>query len=237
MFFIISLSLINLILWFVFLYKFKKLFTTEDIISSSKSELDKIISDVNRNVDRNVTVIDDAIARLRQLNAETEKKIKLLADLNAKTEALPEFKSRVSDSVRRTNPLGKSVEKAYARNRVSPHKRGVEPDTAVFITPAGETKAVQDAQQQTLFDEQGAVSQIKTTAEVMMTEGGASYAEIPVMSPKVYASETPVTVQADDLKSRILLLFDRGRSIEDIAAELSCSTTEVQFALTLENRL
>ena len=69
---------------------------------------------------------------------------------------------------------------------------------------------------------------------VTVTPDGASYAEIPVVTPDVFVREKPVPLSKTDLKSEMLALFDSGMSVEQIAQKLFCSTTEVQFALSVE---
>ena len=54
------------------------------------------------------------------------------------------------------------------------------------------------------------------------------------MTPDVFVREKPVPLSKIDLKSEMLALFDSGMSVEQIAQKLFCSTTEVQFALSVE---
>ena len=81
--------------------------------------------------------------------------------------------------------------------------------------------------QKSLFDDN---SPIETVANVTVNPDGTSYAGIPIVMPTVFATDTPVQLK-DDLKSRIVRLYEQGKSIDEIAAELSCSTTEVQFVI------
>ena len=59
-----TLIIINIVFWIVFLAKFKKIFSTEDILLAVRNELDKMIADVNRNTARDLNLID---AKLKDL--------------------------------------------------------------------------------------------------------------------------------------------------------------------------
>ncbi|MDE5898146.1 MAG: hypothetical protein K2H09_02615, partial [Treponemataceae bacterium] len=172
---------------------------------------------------------DDRIGRLNALVAEADRKIKLMDSLESKGAALSAFKTTVAGSVPKKS--GAAAGRAAAAYGIP--GRTVRPDDAVSLTKGGAGAVRQDAQN-TLFDDRAAPVGGRT--EVVMTESGASYAEIPVVAPKVYVSETPV-VPRTDLKSEILSLFDAGLSVDDVAARLSCSLTEVQLTLSLANRI
>ena len=76
LFLVIVLCLFNIAMWIVLIAKFKKLFSAEDVIKTAKSSLDRIIKDVDNNVYRNVTLINNSISKLQTINTEVEKKIK-----------------------------------------------------------------------------------------------------------------------------------------------------------------
>ena len=182
---------------------------------------------MNRNVSRNITVSENSINRLNELVSEADKRIKILSDMEKQGAALTELNNRVYEQT--------AAEKAYARNR-RVRIDEIKPDSSIVLTEKGGKGVKENSSQKSLFDQEN--YSVEKPAQVTVTDDGASYAEIPVVSPKVYRSETPLRVtRKDDLKTRILKLYDMGNSVEDIAAELSCSTTEVQFALVLENRI
>lgn len=55
----------NVCLWCAFFSKFKKIFSTDDIIASTREQMDYMISDFNRNAGRNIELIEDRIKQLR----------------------------------------------------------------------------------------------------------------------------------------------------------------------------
>ena len=236
-FFVIFICLFNIVMWIVFLKKFKSLFTSEDIIASTKEKMERIISDMNRNVDRDITLVNDAISRLSSARNDAEKAMKLLNDMEKQSAALSSLKERISEKTSRITPYSARVEKAYEKHKgvVSFDKKNPA-ESSVVITPKGEEEVKNTPVQNTLFEENS--EPLNTRAEVTVNADGASYAEIPVVVPEIYVPDTPVNASSkDDLKKRILNMYDMGYSPDDIVNELSCSMTEVQFVLTLENRI
>lgn len=225
-------------MWIVFLKKFKALFTADDILESTKEKMNRIISDMNRNVDRDITVVNDVISRLDSARNDAEKAMKLMSEMEKKSVALSEFKSKVSARTEKLSPYSAKVEKSYEKHkpRVSLDRKNVSDRQTVSITQEGERQIGKEPLQNTLFDERAAP--INTVAEVSVMEDGASYAEIPVVVPEVFVSDTPVVTHSkEDLKTRIIRMYDLGYSPDDIVHKLDCSMTEVQFVLTLENRI
>lgn len=236
--FLIFLCLFNILMWIVFLKKFKALFTADDILESTKEKMNRIISDMNRNVDRDITVVNDVISRLDSARNDAEKAMKLMSEMEKKSVALSEFKSKVSARTEKLSPYSAKVEKSYEKHksRVSLDRKNVSDRQTVSITQEGERQIGKEPLQNTLFDERAAP--INTVAEVSVMEDGASYAEIPVVVPEVFVSDTPVVTHSkEDLKTRIIRMYDLGYSPDDIVHQLDCSMTEVQFVLTLENRI
>ena len=68
---------LNLCLWVAFFIKFKKIFSTEDIIDSTRNELNRMIEDINRNADRNINLIQDKIKQLKIAVAEADRHVEL----------------------------------------------------------------------------------------------------------------------------------------------------------------
>ena len=218
-------------MWIVFLKNFKKLFTTEDIIESTKAEVNKILIDFNRNTERNITVYDNASAKLKALNAETEKKIKMLTEMEKSSLGASVLNAKVSQSVGRNNSVSRRVSEAYEKNKSKRNSPVAETETVV-LTLNGE-KAI--SEERTLFDEEPKNQKL----DITVLDDGSSYKEIPVVVPPVYVPEGPVikNVNKNDIKEKILQLFDEGFDPDLIATQLGCSTTEVQFALAMAGRI
>lgn len=228
-------------MWIVFLRHFKNLFSTEDIVSTTKDEINKILADLNHQTERNLSVYENTASRLKALNAETDKKIRLLMELENKIGTT----SKVSEKVngKSVSATKKTAITAYERNKAKHHP---DSEDTVVLTRSGERFSAQPLQT-TLFNEKSDYAQkndneeneISSNTEVIVNESGESYAEIPIVSPKVFVPEQPVDLgkSEDDLKTKILKLFDQGYSTETIVKELGCSATEVQFVLSIEGRI
>ena len=224
-FLVVILCITNILLWIVFLLKFKSLFSTEDIIEKTRSELNKLVMDINNNTDRNITVYNESSKNLKKIIAEAESKvnllenrIKLLNDEIQKNNLTNVLQTNISQKKKSTTKM-QSVANAYKNNEINSK-------SSFSLTDAGK-EITNNSIQKSLFDDN---SSIETVANVTVNPDGTSYAEIPIVMPTVFATDTPVQLK-DDLKTRIVKLYEQGKSIEEIAAELSCSTTEVQFVI------
>src|SRR5574344_1682616 len=195
------ICILNVIMWIVFANKFKKLFSTDDIIAKTRDELNHMIIDVNRNADRNITLIDEKIKELKSVTAEAERRIALGKAELAKTEK------------------AKVLEQSLAQE-----KKPKEVNRSA-LSATGRYKHEQE--QGDLFTSS---SLEKKKGDAAENEEKEALHEIPIVVPKVYLSENPVVPQKD-FNTLVKEKYDQGKSVEDIAAELGRSTQEVKFAL------
>lgn len=71
---IVTMCLINLVLWLVFFLKFKSLFSTEDVIRKTREQISQLMSEVNRTTLENINIIDFKIEELNQAVENAGKK-------------------------------------------------------------------------------------------------------------------------------------------------------------------
>ena len=227
---IVFFTILNIVSWFIFLKRFKKLFTTDNIIEETKNEYNKLVTDFNKNTETNITILDDRIKTLRAMIVEADKKIKLLNDIEKKGIAVSELHNAINGTITSSQ---KKVTDAYTRAKNS--RKEINPDSSFSVTEKGEKESAQD--QKMLFDENYTDSAlIDTKTKMNVTERGDAWSEIPVVVPDVFVPEVPV-VHKKDTKTQIVMMYDSGMGIEEIASELKLTDTEVQFALSLENRI
>src|SRR5574344_2197582 len=204
------LCLLNIILWIIFAAKFKKLFSTDDIIEKTRDELNHMIADVNRNADRNITLIEEKIKELKSVTAEAERRLAL----------------ERSEEEKRMKVNALSLE----ATQVTEEKKSVSRiETAKTMRPSRRTASNVDA----YVNEQAQGDLFTTTGkknEPPAEENTDFIQKIPVIVPKVYLSDNPVTPKKD-FNTIVKEKYDQGESVEDIAAELNRSTQEVKFAL------
>ena len=227
---IVFFCIFNIVAWIVFLKKFKKLFTTDNIIEETKSEYNKLVADFNKNTEMNITILDERIRTLRAMTVEADKKIKLLNDIEKKGFAVSELQNAING---KSTPVQRKISDAYSKSK-SPRK-DIASDASFEVTQKGVKETQQD--QKTLFDEENdSVNTLDTKAKINVNEKGDAWTEVPVVVPEVYVPEVPV-LHKKDKKSQIVAMFDAGMSVEEIAAELKLTDTEVQFALSMEDRI
>ena len=233
----IFLSLVCIILMIIILIRFKKLFSTDAIIDKTKAQMNRVIMDVNNNANRDLELLNESSRRLRALLNEADKKMEsfreasqLLRNLIAEAEKKSgSGAGKIVYVESAKEPVQKTPE-VKPKVKTNPY---VDPDASYRVRtmppPAGT--------QQSLFDENEADEEPKTILkdETLVTPEGAAYKEVPLIITKVYddkeASAEPKNNRT--LKENVERLFHQGMQIDDIAAELSCSTSEVQFIIDM----
>lgn len=226
----IILSCISIVLMLIILVRFKKLFSTDSIIDTTKNKMNQIIIDVNNNTKRDLELINEATRRTSEFMNEANKKMKefheatqRLREMIAEAEKLGAKKSnRVvyveNDKLGGIKPVGQ-IKQSFSKSYINP-------DDSFSVT-----KKIDENGQQSLF-EQEETSVLKD--ETKVTKDGAAYKEVPLIITKVY-DEKMIDKQKSPsfLNTKIEKLFNSGMQIEDIASELSCSISEVQFIIDM----
>lgn len=217
-FFVISVLTLNIILWIVLLIRFKKLFSTDQIIENTRETINKFIKDV-----------DSATARNTYLTKEMQKRLeKLLEDADARMEMFKEAANRLRDMIAQADRINKG--KNYTLNPELT-KPKVDPEAAYELNIKSEQGSLFD---QTDTTEPKTKSIQKNVTNV--TEDGAAYREIPLIITKVFDEEPRKMTQEEikkNLEHLVRKLFDEGNTVEQIAQKLNCSITEIQFIIDM----
>lgn len=225
MVFIVSaLCIVNLILWVVFLSKFKKLFTADDVISSYRQELNRLLTDIDRHTARDVATIEDVSKELKAVVAEADRHVAV-----AKAELERQEKSKTFQQKLAAKPQGSARQTMAQRAADSYLRTAPQGDAAFAVTGEGRRQL---AEQGTLFDDAPTQSSGFPSTTFTMEQSGASYASVPVLTPQVSFVDEPVQAKKA-FGERVKELTLRGESIDNIARILECSTTEVQFVLDM----
>lgn len=107
-FIIVSLTVVNLILWLIFLIKFKSLFTTDDIIEKTRKEYDQLLTDVNRTALQNIDLIQMKIDELQSIIDVADRRLSTIHNeelfINQKTEFRNETRAKKAYSKKVTKP-------------------------------------------------------------------------------------------------------------------------------------
>ena len=217
-FIVVALCIVNLILWVVFLSKFKKLFTAEDVIGSYKQELNRLLSDIDRHTARDVATIESASKELKAMIADADRHIAV-----AKTELERQEKTKTFQS-KLTAKAQSGAKQTMAQRAAGSYLRTASQGNDAFsVTNAGRQQL---AEQGTLFDDVPPQASSLPPTTFTVEQSGASYASVPVITPSVSFVDDPVHAKRA-FGDRVKELSLRGESV------LECSTTEVQFVLDM----
>lgn len=213
-FILASITLINLALWVVFFIKFKSLFSTDDVVSDTRSQINSLLTDIQHQTGICIDIIDERIKQLKQVSAEADRHVALLKSEIQKASEASVLENSIQNAVQSTakkpRSHGKTVEQKYKKNQIPEIN---ENDTyAVNDLFSGQEDAVQ--------------------SDFTVTSDGASYGQIPVVAPKVVMADKQIK-RKKDFNTQVLELFDQGLSVDEIASRFSRSTTEVQLILDL----
>lgn len=229
----IFLSLLNLVFLLVLLIRFKKLFSTEKILEKTKAYMDKMVANINSTAHMDMELINDSTKRIReQLKA---------ADIQM--DRFNEASDRLRQMIAETDKITKNNQKSviYQTNK------NVENIPSVAHSKSAAQKAYQkinpDAaykvnkmpyEQKSLFDEEPESKSILTD-ETLVTKDGAAIKEVPLIITKVYDDEITNNdkMEEKNLNEKVKMLYDAGHEAKEIATELSCSITEVQFIIDM----
>ena len=232
------ISLVSLILMIVILVRFKKLFTTDSIIEKTKSQMNRVIIDVNNHANRDLELLNESTRRIKALLNDADKKMESFREASELlrgtiAEAEKTGAGRSGKIVYVENERLSEIKPVGQKSKKNPY---IDPDAAYSI------KRDSPGQQRSLFDEAEEESILKD--ETVVTPDGAAYKEVPLIITKVYddkaasagtaAGQSQSSAsQTKSLKDKVERLFKQGMQIDDIAAELSCSTSEVQFIIDM----
>ena len=206
---VISLCIVNIILWGVFLFNFKKLFSTDKIIEKTADKMNHMVSDIDNTTQRDVYLLNEktkklqsmldeaeiqmdmfkaATQRLREMIAESEKISKknpkvspLYQDIPVVTEKKP---AEVKGKSQAAKNAGKYLHNANTTTNLAAEKK----ENKSQISPDDVFEVIK-SQEQNLFDDTDSAI-ISTDTPMNVTEDGAAFKEVPLIITKVY-QETP----------------------------------------------
>lgn len=232
-FFVISILIINLVLWIVLIFKFKKLFSTDKILSSTNEEVTKMIERLNKVTSRNIDLIEAKLKELKVVSAEADRHIAIAKKELEKQTQENQFQKIISEasvianssaSEKREIPNSKRVANEYTRI-----SDGFKSEESISLTEKGKMAA---STQGELFGEEKFVESSVGT-KFTMDNTGASVASIAKLAPNVTIVDDLV-VPKKSVNQKIIELNNSGYPVEYIAKTLNITTSEVQFALDMD---
>ena len=246
----IILSLITIILLCVFLIRFKKIFSTDKVIEKTRSYIEKMIKDINAQSTRDLDLVKESSNRLKALLNETEHKMEQFR------EAAALLQNAIAEAEKINKLSGANL--LYQENK---NLEGIKPirkpssRRAALREEAAESKIAPDSryevskpQQKSLFDTDDEIEKSNAALSSLLSDettvmpDGAAYKHVPLIITKVLDEEPPVPnenlkiikTNKKDFSEQVRDLFNKGMNVEQIAEELSCSITEVQFVIDMD---
>lgn len=212
----ITLSLINVCLLFVFLFKFKSLFTTDDIVEKTKQKINQIVGDVNQNAQRDIDLINHCQRQMRTLLKESEEKMQefqqatnLLRDMLAEID-----RQGVNKNIQYTQKTN-TIYNNSLTNQYTNVKSNVQND---FFSKS---------------------SDVYTTKNDVYTrplhKPNIKSVENRNEQPDLFSQQIDQkpNKKVSNLNQKVEMLYNQGYTVEQIASELSCSVTEVQLIIDM----
>lgn len=234
---------LNITLWAALFIKFKKIFSTDDIINSTRDEMNRMIIDINRNAGRNIEVIEDKIKQLKVVVAEADRHVELARREIELQKASFSYQQKIDSAIQakknaQTSGSGASGRAAQQYLRTQNISAGLQSSNAYELTDEGTRHArSSQANQGDLFEQADAEDSRRIVSDTGTTftveSDGSSYASVPVIGGNVTYADDPIHPQKK-FGQLVRDLNMAGHSVEEIARELDSSITEVQLVLDMD---
>lgn len=211
---LILITLVNLALWLIFFIRFKKTFSPHVLLSDLKAEVDKLLIEINRTADQDITLVDSRIRDLKALIEEADHRLLLLE----RTENSRHRERRIMEK------LAPSAVSENARLR----DKKADTDSAVQLSIDFESYRVPHSE----ADEPTNLSSLENVSSSDKTAPLRQASDEPQI---VYSADA---VNADSrqnvpLKDRVVRMYAEGFSADIICERLKLSLTEVQLIIDL----
>lgn len=222
----IFLNLLTISILVILLIRFKKLFSTQHILEKTQNYMNKMITDLNNQANRDLDLINASKTGLQDLLRKSENQME---KFNQATDRLRNMIAEAEKTASGSKPViyqtNKYVENIPAiKNKKKTNDKPLPDPNAAYAVKK---------QQNSLFDEDESPSIIKD--ETIVTPEGAALKEVPLIITKIY-DDTKIATPEQKQKSlsqKVQMLHDAGHGVEEIANELSCSITEVQLIIDM----
>lgn len=226
------MTILNLILWVIFIIRFKKLFSTDSIIEKTKNQMNKIIKDIDAATERDVFLSKEAAARIQNVISDAEQKMEIFNQAS----------QRLRDMIAEADKINKNSNKKSIYKdlgsipKVETKSYNTTSNINAYLKNKSETlSSTQDlvqkeksnvSVQKDLFDNPDVNNQIE--------KEDVSEKESPlIITNIVQEGEDEVSFDKSDLTENVKYLFNQGFDVKEIASKLSCSIIQVQFIIDM----
>lgn len=240
----VFLTLINLLLWLVFLVRFKKLFSVDDIMTKFREGMNNLLKDAERDTALNMNVVDEKIRETKAVVAEAERKLAILRHELDSAQKSAAFQAQMNLQSGAASVQGQEKAAAKKSKAKAPAKAPVR--TAPKAAPKSASSRIAAAYKQNelpgedeafaltgLFKE-NAQKSLFDSPQITVTQDGDAYGQVPIINadtvPDIVMSENPIKPKKPFAR-RVRELAELGKTVEEIADATDHSTTEVQLVL------
>lgn len=233
----IFLSLVSVIIFFIILIRFKKLFSTEHILEKTKKYMENMINDINTNANRDMELMNESSKRMRSLLRDADLQISKFNEASERLKSILFEVEKISNGrgkpqIYQTNKNISEIPSIATAKKNAASKSMAAKAYSKF-SPDDSFKINNKIHQNSLFDDEVEQKSILKD-ETLITPDGAALKEVPLIITKIYDDEKIKTGEKEkNLNEKVQMLYDAGHGVEEIAAELSCSITEVQLIIDM----
>lgn len=211
---LILITLVNLALWLVFFIRFKKTFSPHVLLSDLKAEVDKLLIEINRTADQDITLVDSRIRDLKALIEEADHRLLLL--------------ERTENSRHRERRIMEKFAPSAVSENARLRDKKADTDSAVQLSIDFESYRVPHSE----ADEPINLSSLEN---VLSSDKTAPLRQAPDEPQIVYSADAANADSRQNvpLKDRVVRMYAEGFSADIICERLKLSLTEVQLIIDL----
>lgn len=209
------LIVFNILMWLIFLHKFKTVFSTEEIEKEYRNSINEIIRDANNATERNLQLLEDKIQQLTKVKADVDRRLAVLKRELATQDREKEFQILMSAS--------KAAKKGGPKKTFS---YGVQDD----VQPVqGEFSFTEKARNELGLTNGSVSSDVAFQGENKEEQ----LIQIPVVSlPEFHMAEDQISPKKD-FTMQVKEYVSRGFPPEEIARMTSRSIQEVRLVIQM----
>ena len=227
---LVLVTIFNIVMWIIFGIKFKKIFSTDQVINDTKDQVWTTIQELLNQTYKCISIVDDKIKELKQVSAQAERKVKLMkAEIEAEN-TTAQMEQIISQS---NKVLDQVIDEIDTVKQVARKKSGSVKSTSTKKTKSSKT---QDENLGEFFDGFEQQQKAQKKSKIVLQEEPEPEspkmpeAKVPVIKPKIYMAENPVRLK-ETFSQQVARLSREGYTEEEISAKLGRSVQEVKFTL------
>lgn len=208
---------VNVVLWLFFFIKYKKAFSPENILHSISEEVDKLLIEIDKSADRDLTLIEERTNNLRAMIDEADKRIQLAIS--------EEHKAELSQKgAKKLNAATRTAANAYQRAKPRP-AQNTNADELTYRPEEHAAKAAAASVTESQFQDAAQYGVSAQTQSARQSVQSELPFEVTVSNDFVRTEKT--------LQQQVIELWRQNMDTEFIAEKLNVSYAEVQMIVDI----